>query len=70
MPRAWRIRKSTYDPAYPWLVSRFTQDLRYEPVMRCATFDNATRLVQALLWISKAHNAATSTVLKGTRQVR
>lgn len=69
-PRPWRIKKSHYDAAFPWLVSRFTGDFCYEPVMRCSSFDNAARLVQALVWISIAENAASSIVMKGNPYVR
>ncbi len=38
--------------------------------MRCSSFDNAARLVQALVWISIAENAASSIVMKGNPYVR
>lgn len=68
-PRPWRIIKSKNDPAYPWLVSRYTNDFRYEPVMRCSNFESATRLVAALVWLAKQQNAASSVVLKGNPYV-
>lgn len=68
-PRPWRIKKSHYDPAYPWLVSRFTGDFRYEPVMRCSSYDSAARLVCALVWLAMAQNPASPLVLRGNPYV-
>lgn len=69
-PRPWRILKSQYDPGYPWLVSRFTRDFRYEPVMRCSSFERAVALVQAMVWLASRESPAHNLILKGSPYVR
>lgn len=57
--------KSKADPDYPWLVSRYTAEFRYEPVMRCSSFESACRLTQSLVWLAKHSNPAESIVQRG-----
>lgn len=64
-PAPWRIKKSKYDPDFPWLVSRLNDEDRYVPVTRCASFAAACRLTQALVWLAGNADVTTTTVSKG-----
>lgn len=49
-PLPFLIRKDLdEEQPFPWRVWRWTRDFRYEPVMRCVSFEHARQLVAEMM---------------------